>query len=144
MPTADDLLQGLLGVGDVIRYGTTPTEKYKQLIASPAYQQAPDEASRTEAERLQSAGMSARHLSRFGPAGMIAGVAAPMAANLIREGTQGVGAVMRGRPFFTPGGFNAADQTPGDEDPAGGFNLRSLKTAGQGTVAGLLAGLLGR
>lgn len=130
MPTTDDLLEGLLNAGESlgsqIRYGMNPTEKYKRLLESPDFQEAKDESDRTEAERANSVRLAGANLSAYGP---VVSNGAPIAANLIREGIQGARAVAAGKPFFTPGGFEARDQTESDENPTGGFNLRTMKTA---------------
>lgn len=144
MPTSDDLLEGLLHYGSYMRYGMSPTEKYRELVTSPEYSGARRESDRTEAERAQSTRRFAR-MAKFMPAGEVPATLLPIGANLIREGGQGLGAIMHGKPFFTPGGFESNDPTVSDEGADTGFNLRSFATAFNNTPAGeLLAALKGR
>jgi hypothetical protein len=130
------VLDPLLDTGDYLRYGMGATDKFKELVKDPNYLAARDEADRTEALRRQSARMASSHLSSLPIPGNILAPLAPVAATGLREGLQGVGAFLTGKPFFTPGGLDAKDQTPEDMSPTSGFNLRSMGSAMQGAYEG--------
>lgn len=137
MPTTDDLLQGLLSVGDYARYGMSPEDKHKANIAALGNidpRVGVRESDLTNAERLASSGISSYRLGTL--ANPLIGASTPIAANLLREGSQGIGAVLSGKPFFTPGGYAADDPTPSDDSANSGFNLREFNTAAQGAIGG--------
>ncbi len=118
MPLGEDLLDALNGLGSRVRYGISPEDKYKAILQQPEYTGPSRESDKTEAERRVSSALATQ---QWGPL-------APFLFNLARESAQGVGAMTQGKPFLTPGGFNADDSTVSDEDPTSGFNLRSIAT----------------
>lgn len=103
--------QGLNWAGNQIRYGVSPEEKYRMVLAQPGYKDS-DEAAKTEAERRVSTALATK---RWGPL-------PPFLFNTAREATQGAGALLSGKPFFS------TESTPGDESLTSGYNPQSILT----------------
>ena len=123
-----------LDLGDKIRYGKTAAEKYAELVNSPEYATAKTEADRNELLREQSARMGAEHMP------IIGGIGAPLFTGL-REGAQGIGAVLAGKPFLSDPN---APQSEEDMSWTSGFDPRSMMSALRGAKEGTLNALTGR